>query len=65
MSHLRNDSRGGYFCCEHVYRELLALGIEIQPADYPGGRPRVTCMLKDLTDESWHAEKADLEENAA
>lgn len=65
MSHLRNDSRGGFFCCEHVYRKVLALGIEIQPAEYSGGWPRVTCTLKDLTDESWHIEKGDLEENAA
>ena len=60
MSHLRNDSQDGYFYCEHVYRKVLALGIEIQPADYLGGQLRVTCTLKDLTDEPWRVEQADL-----
>lgn len=65
MSHLRNDSRNGFFCCEHVYRKVLALGIAIQPASYPNGRPTVVCTLKDLTDELWKVEARDLEENAA
>lgn len=65
MSHLKNDSRGGFFCCERIYRKVLALGIEILPAEYPGGRPRATCTLKDLTDESWRVEAGDLEETAA
>ena len=64
MSHLRNDSRGGYFCCEYVYRKVLALGIEILPTEYSGGRPRVTCTLKELTDGIWRVEQADLEEYA-
>ena len=65
LSHLRNDSRGGYFCCENVYRKVLALGIEILPAESPERCPRVTCTLKDLTDELWSVEPGDLEENAA
>ena len=65
LSHLRNDSRGRYFCCENVYRKVLALGIEILPAESPERCPRVTCTLKDLTDELWRVEPGDLEENAA
>ena len=65
LSHLRNDSRGRYFCCENVYRKVLALGIEILPAEPPGREPRVACTLKDLTDELWRVEPGDLEENAA
>ena len=65
LSHLRNDSRGGYFCCENVYRQVLALGIEILPAESPERCPRVACTLKDLTDELWRVEPGDLEENAA
>ena len=65
MSRLRNDSQGGFFCCEHVYRKVLALGIELLPAEYPDRFPRAACILKDLTDESWHIEAGDLEETAA
>ena len=64
MSHLRNESRGGFFHCEHVYRKVLALRIAIQPASYTTGRPTVVCTLKDLTDELWKVEARDLEENA-
>lgn len=39
MSRLRNDSQGGLFCCEHVYRKVLALGIEIVSDEYPGQIP--------------------------
>ena len=65
MSHLRNNSRNGFFCCERVYRKVLALEVSIQPASHYGDRPAVTCTLKDLTDESWQVEPSDLEENAA
>ncbi len=65
MSHLRNEGRERFFCCERVYRKVLALDIQITPADYPGGRPRVVCTLKDLTDELWEIKPGDLEENVA
>jgi len=64
MSRLRNHNRHGFFFCEHVYRKVLALDIQITPSDYPGDRPRVVCTLKDLTDELWRIEPEDLEENA-
>lgn len=65
MSHLRNDSRNGFFCCEYVYRKVLALEIAIHPGNYYGGCSTATCTLKDLTDELWRVEPGDLEENAA
>ncbi len=65
MSHLRNEGRERFFCCERVYQKVLALDIQITPADYPGDRPRVVCTLKDLTDELWEIKPGDLEENAA
>lgn len=65
LSRLQDESRDGFFCCEQTYRRVLALDIRIEPSDYPGGRPRVTCTLKNLTDELWRVEPGDLEENAA
>ncbi len=65
MSRLRDEGRKGFFCCERTYRRVLALDIRIEPSDYPGGRPRVTCTLKNLTDEPWRMELGDWEENAA
>ena len=65
LSHFINDSGGVYFWFDIVYLMVLALGIEILPAESPERCPRVTCTLKDLTDELWRVEPGGLEENAA